>query len=82
MLQGRIILQILDDILQECVRDLKRFADILPKVKSKDECFSSNAFEKGWSLEKVVFLVNKKKDLCRDWLSIYCICFEDRTPLL
>ena len=70
MLQGRIILQSLDDILQECGGDLKRFADILPKVKSKDECFCSDAFEIGWTQEKVVFLVTKMKDLCRDWLSI------------
>jgi hypothetical protein len=70
MLQGRIILQSLDDILQECVRYLKMFAYILPKVKSKDDFFSSNTFEKGRTQEKVVFFVNKKKYMCRDWLSI------------
>ena len=42
----------------------------MPKVKSKDEYFSSNTFKKGWTQEKVVFLVTKMKDLCRDWLSI------------
>jgi len=60
----------LDDILQECDGDLKKFAEILPKVKSKDECFCSDAFEIGWAQEKVVFLISKMKDLCRDWLSI------------
>jgi hypothetical protein len=47
----------LDDLFKECDGDLRKFAKISAKVKPKDECFCSDAFEIGWQQEKVVFLM-------------------------
>jgi hypothetical protein len=60
----------LNDIYKDCEGDLKKFAEISPKVKPKEESFCSDAFEIGWMQEKVVFLMQKIKELTRDWISV------------
>jgi hypothetical protein len=70
MLQAKVILMSAEDLFKHCEGDLAKFIAMDPRLSQQQNCFCGDAFEIGWIQEKAVFLIEKSKEVTKDWLSV------------